>query len=118
EAGTSQLVQFHFTLTNYEALFSSVYAKVFLRSFYVAGMATLFCLILAYPFAFFMATVKTNHYKNLLLLLLMVPFWTSSLIRSYAIIAILKGQGLLNMILMDLGVIHHPLQLLFTNTAV
>ena len=117
EQGSTQLIEFHFTFSNYIQIFTSVYVKVFLRSFYIAGWTTLLCLILAYPFAFIMATVKDRH-KNILLLLLLLPLWTSSLIRSYAIVALIKTKGIINTVLLALGIIHEPLQIMFTNTAV
>ena len=112
-----KIFNFHFTLTNYTTLFSSLYVIVFLKSFYIAGLCSFFCVLLGYPFAYILAR-KTDKWKDLLLLLLIIPFWTSSLIRSYAMVAILKTKGVLNTLLMHLGLIHHPLQLLFTNTAV
>ncbi len=117
EPGTTHLIQYHFSLENYHDIFSSIYAKVFVRSFGVAALSTFICLVLAYPFAFFMATAQ-DKYKNILLLLLIVPFWTSSLIRTYAIIAVIKTKGILNTILLALGIIHHPIEIMFTNTAV
>lgn len=106
-----------FTLGNYETLFSSLYVIVFFKSFYIAGASTLICILVGYPFAYILAR-KTSRWKDMLLLLLIIPFWTSSLIRSYAMVAILKTKGVLNNFLLHLGLIHHPLQLLFTNSAV
>jgi spermidine/putrescine transport system permease protein len=114
---SNKIFNFHFTLSNYTTLFSSLYVIVFFKSFYIAGACTLFCILLGYPFAYILAR-KTSRWKDLLLLLLIIPFWTSSLIRSYAMVAILKTKGVLNNFLIHLGIIHHPLQLLFTNTAV
>lgn len=117
QSNSQTLFNLHFTLDNYETLFSSLYFIVFLKSFYVAGSCTLICILLGYPFAYILAR-KTERWKDLLLLLLIIPFWTSSLIRSYAMVAILKTKGVLNNVLLHLGIIHHPLQLLFTNSAV
>lgn len=114
---SNNMFAWHFTLNNYEALFSSLYIMVFLKSFYIAGACTLICILLGYPFAYILAR-KVGRFKELLLLLLIIPFWTSSLIRSYAMVAILKTKGVLNNTLLHLGIIHHPLQLLFTNSAV
>ena len=95
----------------------TVYAKIFLHSFSLAGIVTFLCLCLSYPFAYSLA--RMNHaYKDLLLLLVIIPFWTSSLIRTYAIVILLKAKGILNTGLLYLGIIHTPLQLLYTNTAV
>lgn len=112
-----KLVSWKFTLQNYFALINPLYLKVFLRSFFIAGFCTLICLCLGYPFAYILARFKSK-YKNLLLFLVIIPFWTSSLIRTYAIISILKAKGLLNTVLLSLGVIHQPLSILYTGTAV
>lgn len=112
-----KLVSWKFTLQNYIALINPLYLKVFLRSFLIAGLCTLICLCLGYPFAYILARLKSK-YKSLLLFLVIIPFWTSSLIRTYAIISILKAKGLLNTILLSLGIIHQPLSILYTGTAV
>lgn len=113
----SQLFGLPFTLVNYQGLFNSLYLYIFERSFVIAGTATFLCLLLGYPFAFLIARMN-SAYKNILILLVIIPFWTSSLIRSYALIAIIKAKGILNMVLISLGIINHPLSILFTNTAV
>jgi spermidine/putrescine transport system permease protein len=114
---SSQLVRWEFTLQNYLALLNPIYFKVFWHSFCMAGLCTVICLCLAYPFAYLLARIKSK-YKNLLLFLVIIPFWTSSLIRTYAIISILKAKGLLNTVLLALGIIHQPLSILYTGTAV
>lgn len=114
--GDSELVRLQPTLHNYARLFDLNYLRVFLRSGLLAGMCTLGCLILGYPFGYLLARMP-DRYKGILLLLVIIPFWTSSLIRSYAIVAILKTHGILNSILMWLGIIKAPLQLLYTHTA-
>lgn len=113
----SNLIQPPLTLSNYQQLSQAIYLRIFEKSFFIAGVSTLFCLILGYPFAFILARSQ-SRWKNLLLLLVIIPFWTSSLIRSYALIAIIKAKGILNLLLMTLGIIHEPLSILFTNTAV
>lgn len=113
----SHLIQFPINFQNYIELNNKIYVKIFEKSFYVAGLCTLICLILGYPFAYILARMK-NHYKSLLILLIIIPFWTSSLIRSYSMIAILKAKGIINSILMWTGIIHHPIPMLFNNTSV
>ncbi|MFZ2314238.1 MAG: ABC transporter permease subunit [Gammaproteobacteria bacterium] len=105
------------TLENYQQLGQLIYLKIFEKSFIIAGISTLLCLLLGYPFAFIIARMD-GHWKSILLLLVIIPFWTSSLIRSYALIAMIKAKGILNMLLLSLGIIDQPLVLLFTNTAV
>ncbi len=105
------------TLQNYRELNHALYLKIFEKSFFIAGFATFFCLLLGYPFAYLIARMHSKL-KSFCILLVIIPFWTSSLIRSYALIAMLKAKGILNSSLIALGLIHHPLPLLFTNTAV
>lgn len=111
------LVLFQPTIRHYLNLFQPLYWQIFLRSFYLAGMCTIICLILGYPFAYFLAKGK-SRFKSFLLILVIIPFWTSSLIRSYAMMAILKSKGLLNAVLLGLHITHVPLLLLYTNFAV
>jgi len=117
EQGDAELVRLQVTLQNYFSLFDPIYFKVFLHSFTIAGFCTLVCLVIGYPFAYFLARMN-NQYKNILLFLVIIPFWTSSLIRTYAIVAILKTKGILNSVLLWLGIIQQPLHLLYTSTAV
>lgn len=111
------LVKLPITLSSYLHLFNLAYLKILIQSLMLAFSCTLLCLLLAYPFAFIIARSK-SRYKNLFLLLIIIPFWTSSLIRTYAIMITLKAHGLLNSLLMTLGVIHHPLQILYSYSAV
>ncbi len=109
------LVSLPFTLANYSGLFSPVFLKIFFRSFLIAGLTTLICLLLAYPFSYLL--VKSKN-QSVLLLLIIIPFWTSSLVRTYSLIAILKYKGLINNLLMKLHLIDAPLSLLYSNFAV
>ncbi len=113
----SHLIQLPFTLSNYVQLNNIVYLKIFEESFYVAGGCTLLCLVLGYPFAYIIARLQTR-FRSLLILLIIIPFWTSSLIRSYAMITLLKPEGLINSTLRWLHIISQPLPLLFNDTAV
>jgi len=113
------LVRLPFTITNYLNLFNPLHLtlKIFERSFYMAGFCTLICLALGYPFAFLIARLK-NSWKNFLILLIIIPFWTSSLIRTYSMMTLLKSKGVINTILLSLHIIDKPLSLLYTDTAV
>ncbi len=111
------LIERPFTLANFAQLNNILYIKIFKESFYIAGTCTLICLLLGYPFAYIIAQMKTR-FKGLFILLIIIPFWTSSLIRSYSLITILKPKGIINSILMGLNIIDKPLPLLFTNTSV
>ncbi len=113
----SELITTPLTLANYFNLNHGIYWRIFENSFLIAGSATLACLVLGYPFAYVIARME-SRWKNLLMMLVIIPFWTSSLIRSYALIAIIKAKGVLNTLLLTLGIIHQPLSILFTNAAV
>ncbi|WED41830.1 ABC transporter permease [Legionella cardiaca] len=109
------LVTMPFTLANYSALLTPTFAKIFFRSIFIALLTTGGCLLLAYPFSYLL--VKSKH-QSLLLLLIIIPFWTSSLVRTYSLIAILKAKGVLNTMLLSLHLIDSPLSLLYSNFAV
>lgn len=113
----THLYLWKFTLINYQHLFSFLYLKVFWRSLLLAFWVTMICLLLGYPFAYYLTRLP-QKIKPLMTLLVIVPFWTSSLLRSYAIITIIQAHGVLNTILLKLHLIQTPLQLLYTNTAV
>jgi spermidine/putrescine transport system permease protein len=106
-----------FTLKNYGRFFDPLYLKIFARSFKIAGLTTLFCFLLGYPMAYWLAT-RPPKWRNTLLLLLMVPFWTNFLVRTYAWILILRDTGLINNALMGLGIISEPLPLFGTDLAI
>ncbi|WP_419420618.1 ABC transporter permease [Legionella sp. D16C41] len=112
---TANLVALPFTFDNYSALLSPVFAKIFFRSLLIAIIATACCLLLAYPFSYLL--IKSKH-QSVLLLLIIIPFWTSSLIRTYSLIAILKYKGVLNALLLKFHLINEPLNLLYSNFAV
>jgi len=114
--GDNELMRLQLTMDNYLHLFNSHYVRVFLRSFILAGICTFGCLVLAYPFSYCIARLP-EQYKGIGLLFVIIPFWTSSLIRSYAIVAILKTHGIMNTFLMWAGIICAPVQLMYTNTA-
>src|SRR6202007_860068 len=97
-------------------LFDPLYGVIFLRSFWVAGVATLLCLVLGFPLAMFIASSGTR--KNLYLSLVILPFWTSFLIRLYAWMFLLRDTGLINTALQAVGVIREPLPLLYNDGAV
>jgi spermidine/putrescine transport system permease protein len=104
-----------FTLAPYRALLSAEILGIFVRSIGYAAGTTAICLAVGYPFAFLLARSPA---RRLLLVLVVIPFWTSSLVRTYALIIVLKANGLLNTVLLWLGLVQQPLPLLYTNTAV
>ena len=107
-----------FSLASYRQLFLDPgYLEVMLRSTKLAALTTLCCLLAGYPFAWFTARLK-KHQRVVILILLMIPFWTNSLVRTYAIRMVLGTKGLLNTVLLGTGIIDAPLKLLYTDTAV
>ncbi|MTI43312.1 putrescine transport system permease protein [Roseibium hamelinense] len=94
-----------------------LYWKSYLSSVQIAGVSTFLTLLLGYPIAYGMAR-SPKEWRPTLLMLIILPFWTSFLIRVYAWIGILKNEGLLNQLLLSLGLIGEPLTILNTNTAV
>jgi spermidine/putrescine transport system permease protein len=110
-----ELITLPLTLSHYKALMSPLVGHIMFRSILVGLATTILCLVIAYPFSYFM--VKSRH-QSILLLLIIIPFWTSSLIRTYALIAILKYHGVLNTWLLKTHLITEPLTLLYTNSAV
>lgn len=105
-------------LENYEVLVGDdLYLRATLSSVRIAALSTLFLLLVGFPIAYAMARAPERH-RSLLVALVILPFWTSFLIRIYAWIAILKPEGLLNQGLMGLGLISEPLTILNTEAAV
>ncbi|AHG72807.1 Spermidine/putrescine ABC superfamily ATP binding cassette transporter, membrane protein [Mannheimia sp. USDA-ARS-USMARC-1261] len=110
-------VDFAFSLDAYKALFNDTYATVLWNSLYMAGVATLICLIIGYPFAFFIAKMPAKI-RPFLLFLVVLPFWTNSLIRIYGIKIFLGVKGVLNETLLAIGLINEPLRLLNSEAAI
>ncbi len=104
------------TLENWQRLADPLYAGILARSFLVAALSTALCLVLAFPLA--MAITRGGRWKNLLLALVMLPFWTSLLIRTYAWMFLLRDTGLVNTWLMRAGLVSEPLPLLYNWGAV
>jgi putrescine transport system permease protein len=105
-------------LSHYAFLFQdSLYFATYVNSVVVAAISTLLCLLIGYPMAYYIARSNPGT-RNILMMAVMLPFWTSFLIRVYAWIGILKNNGLLNNFLMSTGLIHTPIELYHTNTAV
>ena len=102
----ASFVKMVFTLDNYTRLLDPLYFEVLLHSLNMALIATLACLVLGYPFAWFLAKLP-HKVRPLLLFLLIVPFWTNSLIRIYGLKIFLSTKGYLNEFLLWLGVIDY-----------
>jgi spermidine/putrescine transport system permease protein len=102
---------------NYLKVFDPLYLEIIVRTFVIALINTLLCLALGYPLAYFIA-FKGGIWKNILILMVMIPFWTSLLLRAYAWVVILNGNGIANRALQFLGITDEPLTLIFTPQAV
>jgi spermidine/putrescine transport system permease protein len=109
-------VESPWTFENYSRLWDPVYGSIFVRSFWIAAVATVLCLVLGFPLAMFIA--RSGGRRNLYLSLVILPFWTSFLIRTYAWMFILRDTGILNSALQGLGIIREPLPLLYNDGAV
>ncbi len=106
-----------FTLESYRQVFDPLYLGIFGHSVQIAFVVTVWCLLLSYPLAYFIAK-RDARVRNTLVLLVMIPFWTNFLVRTYALKQVLGTDGLLNLALMQLGLIREPLDLLFNQFAV
>jgi spermidine/putrescine transport system permease protein len=104
------------TIESWTRLADSLYLTILLRSFWIAGASTVLCLVCAFPLALFLA--RAGKRKNLYLSLVILPFWTSFLVRTYAWMFLLRDTGLINTALQKLGLIHDPLPLLYNDGAV
>jgi spermidine/putrescine transport system permease protein len=109
-------VELRWTVENYTRLIDPLYGGIFVRSFALAGAATVLCILLGFPLALFITRSGTR--KNLYLSLVILPFWTSFLIRLYAWMFLLRDTGLINSALQWLGLTREPLPLLYNNGAV
>lgn len=110
-------IVYKFTLSNYSKLLNPLYLNIFFKSILIAIYTTVLCLLLGYPFAFIIANVN-KKFKPLLLLFIILPFWTNSLVRTYAMILLLRTEGIINTVLLHLHIIKIPLNLMYNNTAV
>ncbi|GGY22361.1 ABC transporter permease [Paludibacterium paludis] len=95
----------------------AIYLDIFARTFWMSLVVTLLCLSLAYPLAYLLAILPVRR-SNLLMILVLLPFWTSLLVRIAAWIVLLQSGGLINSALLGIGVIDHPLQLVFNRLGV
>lgn len=111
-------IRFHFTFDNYRFLFEdNLYLFSYLKSLKIALISTLLCLLIGYPMAYGIAR-SPSPWRHLLLLLVILPFWTSFLLRVYAWMGMLSKYGVLNSFLLWTGLIEQPLHIMYTDTAV
>lgn len=122
ERGNAGQVVYSWTLDNYVRFFSKVgerylYIVIFARSLRIALVNTILCLLIGYPLAYYVAR-RSIRWRGVLLLLVMIPFWTNFLVRTYAWMVILRDSGIINSFLLEWGLISEPLPLLFNQGAV
>ena len=110
-------VVYKFTLSNYKDFFEPIYLNVFWRSLKLSLISTVICLFLGYPMAFIMSRSKGLK-QNLMVMLFILPLWTNFLLRTYAWMGLLRDQGIINELLIKLGLISEPITMLYTNSAV
>ncbi|MCM8746763.1 ABC transporter permease [Thermomicrobium sp. CFH 73360] len=108
----------HFTLVHYRRIVEvDLYLRVLQTTFTIALQVTLLCLILGYPLAYFLATLRART-ARLLMILVLIPFWTSILVRTYAWMVLLQRQGVFNRWLLELGLIDEPLRMMYNRIGV
>ncbi|OFC77999.1 MULTISPECIES: spermidine/putrescine ABC transporter permease PotB [Bacillus] len=117
QRGAYGTVEMQFTLENISRVFDSLYLGTLWETVKIAVITTVICLLIGYPFAYTI-TIVDRKYRSILLLLATIPFWINFLVRSYAWIVILRSQGLVNTLLLKLGIISEPLNLLYNTPSV
>jgi spermidine/putrescine transport system permease protein len=103
---------------SYARTFQADYLRTFWRSLWLATTTTVLCVLVSFPMAYYLAVVAPTRRRTLLVALVVVPFWTSFLIRTYAWMLLLRTEGLINTLLTSAHLIDRPLELLYTNFAV
>ncbi|WII37805.1 ABC transporter permease [Paenibacillus thiaminolyticus] len=110
-------VIFTFTLEHYARFFDPLYLGIYWDTLWLSIVTTAICLLLAYPLAYYISQASPGRQK-MWLILITVPFWINFLIRAYAWVLLLRTQGIVNQVLLDVGWIQEPLQMLYTKGAV
>ena len=105
-------VTFKFTSSNYTRLLNADYLKIYIQSIVIALVTTVLCILIGYPFAYFIARTKSKK-KKILYMLVIIPFWTNSLIRIYGWRSFLGTSGWINSILQGLHIVNEPVDLLY-----
>ena len=114
---SSAFISLPVSIDSYVRMVDPLYFEVFVHSLWMAGITTVICLLLGYPFAWLVAKVKVR-WQPLLMLLLILPFWTNSLVRTYALKLLFANNGLINKSLLAIGAIDAPIDILYTQGAV
>jgi spermidine/putrescine transport system permease protein len=109
---------YSFSVANYLRAFDPLYLRAYWRTVWIATTTTVLCAVASYPVAYYLALRAPQRWKRTLLVLTVIPFWTSFLIRTYAWILLLRSEGVINTALMSSGIIGSPLKLLYSDFAV
>ena len=109
---------YDFSTANFLRALDPLYLRAYWRTIWIATSTTLLCAVVSYPVAYYLALRSPERWKRPLLVLTVIPFWTSFLIRTYAWILILRSEGVINSALLSAGVIEAPLKLLYSDFAV
>ncbi|WP_425482522.1 spermidine/putrescine ABC transporter permease PotB [Enterobacteriaceae endosymbiont of Donacia crassipes] len=107
----------YFSLNNYLKLFNDLYIKVFINTLFISLITTVICFLIGYPFAWCLTKISAKK-KSLMLFFLFLPFWVNSLIRIYCLKIFLGINGWLNNILLYLKIIHYPIHIIYTPSAI
>lgn len=105
-------IVFKFTFENYQKVFDPVYLKIFLNSFLLAVLTGIITLLIGYPVAYFTAGLEPKK-RSLAIVLIVMPFWISSLLRTYGWIILLGNSGIINTVLLKLNIIKKPLNMMY-----
>ena len=108
---------YDFTLSNYTAIFDATYITILLKSSLIALIATFLCICVSYPFALVLRE-RSQNMQNLMTKLIMIPFLTNSLIRTYGWIVLLRKNGIINSGLINIGLVDTPLSLMYNNLGI
>lgn len=114
---STDFIRLPISLESYARLVDPLYFDVFVHSLWMAGITTVICLLLGYPFAWLVSKARAR-WQPLLMLLLILPFWTNSLVRVYALKLLFATNGLINKALLAIGLIDTPFNMLYTQGAV
>ncbi|AMN66548.1 spermidine/putrescine ABC transporter permease PotB [Psychrobacter sp. P11G5] len=114
---SSAFISLPVSIDSYIRIIDPLYFEVFVHSLWMAGITTVICLLLGYPFAWLISKAKVR-WQPLLMMLLILPFWTNSLVRTYALKLLFANNGLINKSLLAIGVIDTPIDILYTQGAV
>lgn len=114
--GPMGTVRYIFSVESYTRILEPEYFKVVKKSVLIAGISTVACVGLGYPLAYFIASKKKM--SGTLMLMLMLPFWTCALVTIYSFVIMFSNSGLINSFMMKIGLIDHPIQMLYNNFSV